>query len=45
MFRELDYGEVKRRMRNPCIVDARNLLDEQAMRRLGLAYAGLGVSA
>ena len=45
VFRELDYGEVKRRMRNPCIVDARNLLDEQAMRRLGLAYAGLGVSA
>lgn len=42
-FRELDYALVRSRMAQPCIVDARNLLNPQAMRDLGFRYTGVGV--
>ena len=41
-FHGLDYREVKQRMASPYIVDARNLLDPQAMRALGFTYVGVG---
>lgn len=43
-FAELDYGRLKGRMALPYVVDARNVLDASAMRTLGFAYVGIGVS-
>ncbi len=41
-FRWLDFSRVLSLMAVPSIVDARNLLDPAAVRRLGFAYAGIG---
>ena len=41
-FRWLDYTRVAAAMAEPRVVDARNLLDPAAMRRLGFAYQGVG---
>jgi UDPglucose 6-dehydrogenase len=41
-FRWLDYTRVVTAMTEPKVVDARNLLDPAAMRRLGFAYQGVG---
>jgi UDPglucose 6-dehydrogenase len=41
-FRWLDFARVRQGMRKPRVVDARNLLDPSAMRRLGFAYDGVG---
>ncbi len=42
-FRWLDFDRVLAGMHEPhAIVDARNLLDASAMRRLGFAYQGVG---
>jgi UDPglucose 6-dehydrogenase len=41
-FRWLDFDQVRGVMRNPAIVDARNLLDPAAMRRRGFSYDGIG---
>ncbi|MFA5884234.1 MAG: UDP-glucose/GDP-mannose dehydrogenase family protein [Acidimicrobiia bacterium] len=41
-FRWLDYSRVAAAMAEPRVVDARNLLDPAAMRRLGFAYQGVG---
>jgi len=41
-FRWLDYTRVVRAMADPKVVDARNLLDPAAMRRLGFTYQGVG---
>ena len=41
-FSSVDLGAVKDAMRGRAIVDARNLLDPEAVRRLGLSYAGVG---
>ncbi len=41
-FRWLDFGRVRDLMKAPSIVDARNLLDPAAVRRLGFAYTGIG---
>ena len=42
-FRELDWeGEVKRRMRQPVVVDGRNFLDRGALKTAGYAYEGIG---
>jgi UDPglucose 6-dehydrogenase len=41
-FRWLDYTRVVRAMAEPKVVDARNLLDPAAMRRLGFTYQGVG---
>jgi len=42
LFRWLDFPRVRDSMRRPAMVDARNLLDPAAMRRLGFAYEGVG---
>jgi UDPglucose 6-dehydrogenase len=41
-FRWLDFARVLSVMATPSIVDARNLLDPAAVRRLGFAYTGIG---
>jgi UDPglucose 6-dehydrogenase len=41
-FRWLDFTRVRDGMRRPSMVDARNLLDPAAMRRIGFAYNGVG---
>ena len=41
-FRWLDYTQVAATMAVPRVVDARNLLDPAAMRRLGFTYQGVG---
>lgn len=41
-FRVLDLDRVKREMRGLLIMDARNLLDPEAVRRAGLRYIGVG---
>jgi UDPglucose 6-dehydrogenase len=41
-FRWLDYTRVVKAMAKPKVVDARNLLDPAAMRRLGFTYQGVG---
>jgi UDPglucose 6-dehydrogenase len=41
-FRALDFGRVKELMAAPVIVDARNLLDRDGLRREGFEYWGLG---
>ena len=41
-FRWLDYSRLLPLMHQPFIIDARNLLDPAAVRRLGFTYAGIG---
>jgi UDPglucose 6-dehydrogenase len=41
-FRWLDFARVLSVMAAPSIVDARNLLDPAAVRRMGFAYTGIG---
>jgi UDPglucose 6-dehydrogenase len=41
-FRTLDFGRIKDLMAVPVIVDARNLLDRDDLRRRGFQYWGLG---
>ena len=41
-FRWLDFSRVLAAMAEPNIVDARNLLDPAAVRRMGFQYAGIG---
>ncbi len=41
-LRELDWAGAAKRMRNPLLVDGRNLLDPAGLRALGFAYEGIG---
>jgi UDPglucose 6-dehydrogenase len=41
-FRWLDFARVRDAMHAPAVVDARNLLDPAAMRRIGFSYDGVG---
>jgi UDPglucose 6-dehydrogenase len=41
-FRGLDPRRLKETMRQPRIVDLRNIFDPEEMRRLGFAYEGVG---
>lgn len=41
-YRWLDYAALGKSMRNAAIVDARNILDPVAIRRLGFSYKGIG---
>jgi UDPglucose 6-dehydrogenase len=41
-FQAVDFGDVKAAMSGTSIVDTRNILDPDAMRRLGLTYEGVG---
>src|SRR2546421_2159558 len=41
-FRQLDMARIKQLMRNPVIVDGRNIYDPALMRSLGFTYRGIG---
>ncbi len=41
-FKELDLKRLKALMRQPILVDGRNLYDPAAVRKLGFTYAGVG---
>jgi len=41
-FRWLDHAKVREVLAEPRIVDARNLLDPAALRRMGFSYVGVG---
>jgi UDPglucose 6-dehydrogenase len=41
-FRRLDFTKVAAQMAEPRVVDARNLLDPAALRRVGFVYDGVG---
>jgi UDPglucose 6-dehydrogenase len=43
-LRDLDFSKVADLMASPTLVDARNLLDPDALRRAGFSYAGVGRS-
>lgn len=41
-FVDLDWAQVKKLMKTPVLIDARNCLDPEAMTRLGFLYQGIG---
>jgi UDPglucose 6-dehydrogenase len=41
-FARLDFARLKGRMAHPTVLDGRNLLDGEALRRLGYTYRGVG---
>lgn len=41
-FRALDFARVKRALRQPVIIDSKNILDAQRLRAMGFQYAGIG---
>ena len=41
-FAELDWDEVKGRMRTPIVIDGRNFLDRDGLRAAGFTYEGIG---
>jgi UDPglucose 6-dehydrogenase len=41
-FRKLDFKKIKARMRQPVLLDGRNLYDPEAMKQLGFIYGGIG---
>ena len=41
-FKKLDFNKIKRLMRQPVIVDGRNIYDPAEMKRLGFKYVGIG---
>jgi UDPglucose 6-dehydrogenase len=44
-LREVDWAGAAKRMRNPLLVDGRNLLDPAGLRALGFTYEGVGRSS
>jgi UDPglucose 6-dehydrogenase len=41
-FRSLDWTKIAESVRNPVVVDTRNLLDAEALKRAGVQWTGLG---
>ena len=41
-FKELDFLDIKKRMNNPAIIDARNLYNQDDLRKIGFNYIGVG---
>jgi len=41
-FKEIDFGKIKKIMKSPVIIDARNIYDPQKVRNLGFTYMGVG---
>ena len=43
-FKELDFKKIKKLMRQPVIIDGRNIYDPKEMKDLGFQYVGIGRS-
>ena len=41
-FKELDFKKIKKLMRQPVLVDGRNIYDPREMKKLGFKYIGIG---
>ncbi|MDO8525369.1 MAG: UDP-glucose/GDP-mannose dehydrogenase family protein [Candidatus Omnitrophota bacterium] len=41
-FKELDFKKIKRLMRQPVLIDGRNIYDPAKMKKLGFTYVGIG---
>jgi UDPglucose 6-dehydrogenase len=41
-FRTLDFDRIKKHLKQPIIVDTKNLLDSERMRAMGFQYTGVG---
>ena len=41
-FRSLDFDRIKHLLKNPVIVDTKNLLDSTRLRAIGFEYVGIG---
>jgi UDPglucose 6-dehydrogenase len=41
-FRSLDFSRIKRAVKNPVIVDPKNVLDPSRLRAMGFEYVGMG---
>ncbi len=41
-FKELDFKKIKKLMRQPIIIDGRNIYDPKEMKKLGFKYIGIG---
>ncbi|HZQ93309.1 MAG TPA: nucleotide sugar dehydrogenase [Terriglobales bacterium] len=41
-FRSLDFDKIKKQLRQPIIIDTKNLLDGAHLRSMGFQYAGVG---
>ena len=41
-FKELNFTDIKNRMKSPNIIDGRNLYDPEKMAKLGFTYQGIG---
>lgn len=41
-FKELDFKKIKKLMRQPIIIDGRNIYDPEEMKKLGFKYIGIG---
>ena len=41
-FKELDFRRLKKLLKQPLIVDGRNIYDPKRMRKLGFRYVGIG---
>ncbi len=41
-FKQLDFSKIKATMKNPVLIDGRNLYDPNAMKALGFVYHGVG---
>lgn len=42
LFRNLDKGRIKALLKNPVVIDGRNIYDPKEMRRAGFSYFGVG---
>jgi len=41
-FKELDWDRIKKVVKQPCIVDGRNIYDPEKLRKLGFTYSAIG---
>jgi len=41
-FKELDFKKIKKLLKNPIIIDGRNIYDPKKMKRMGFKYIGIG---
>jgi UDPglucose 6-dehydrogenase len=41
-FKELDFKKIRKLMKQPVIIDGRNIYDPAEMKKFGFTYAGIG---
>ena len=41
-FRNLDYKKIKKLLKQPLVVDGRNMCEPKVMKKLGFNYIGVG---